>query len=184
MAEYIKKTDYQITLKDKLTAAAAVLFLVFTYFKFFHTDKTPQGYVNYSDEIVSFLRDSDDYKNAYASGKKLVIYNTENASKKWPYPQEVIDQINELAKNKQYSANYEFLILKKLRNTVLFDKEKGEATVKAHNELKKQCRRLCVINPKKQQLYFFYDPNATTAENLPKILETLEFWGIKIEPQK
>lgn len=179
---YINRLDYKLTVKDKLCIVIAICFAIFFYFKFFHADSTPQGYANISPELHEFLKTSDYYNKFYNSGKKIVLYHANEA--KFEYDKEFTDSLAFAAKNPELTANYEFVPFQILSNSVLFDLKTGEKIMKSTEELQKTCRAFCIINPEKQQLYFYFKPLAKEGKVLQSTLTNLQFWGIKIVPEK
>lgn len=179
---YINRLDYKLTIKDKLYIVLAICVAILLYFKFVHVDKTPQGYATISPELHEFLKTSDYYGKSYNSGKNIVLYRTNE--EKVQYSKEFENNLRLAAKNDELLKKYEFVSFQVLSNKVLFDVKTGEKVMKASAKLQKTCRKFCIINPAKQQLYFYFDPQAKEGEALTSILNSLEFWGIKIEPEK
>lgn len=179
---YINRLDYKLSIKDKLYIVLAIFVAILLYFKFVHVDKTPQGYAPISPELNEFLKTSDYYGKSYTSGKKIVLYQANET--KDPYNQEFMNELLLASKNPELLADYEFMTFQILSNKVVLDVKTGEKVMKASAELQKTCRKFCIINPAKQQLYFYFDPQAKEGKALSSILNNFEFWGIKIEPEK
>lgn len=179
MVEYIKKTDFKATTKDKIMASVAIVVAILIYFQFFHVDKTPEGYQVMSPELTAYLKSSEYYKETFNGNKKIVLFYPKGS--KIQYPVEFSDSIQAAKKNPEYNEKYVFLPFETIKNNALFDIKEGEKLVKYTAELKKDCRSFCIVNPTKGQLYFYYAPSKKEAENLTKILDRLQYWGLKMD---
>lgn len=182
MVKYIEKYDKQaltVGLKEKLAVIIGVVILVSSYFMFFHVDKTPYGYEDIPDNVDEYLKTSEYYSSHYKSGKMLVLYYSERDDD-YEYEKSFKDALDVAMQDKALEEIYDFYPFKRLRNNLLMD-DKGQKVVKGEKILRKSCRKFCIMNPKKKELYFYFEPAQRDSQYLMKNLANLEFWGIELK---
>ena len=147
---------------------------------FFYVDKTPYGYAEIPEEVITYLSGSGNYyASDYNSGKMMVLYMLQR-DRKYNYPKRFQDALDAVQKVSDLEEIYNFHELQPYRNNILFEGEKGEKILKGEKALRKVCRSFCVVNPKKKALYFYFQPKDRDAQYLQENLEKLEFWGAKL----
>lgn len=183
MVRYIDQYDKQnlsFGVKEKSAIGIGIVVLISIYFMFFHVDRTPYGYAEIPEKLDNYLKQSDHYKNAYNSGKMIIIKYNEN-NDEYKYNPRFKDALDIAERSQKVADLYEFVNFKRLNNNILFDGKEGEIILKGEKLLKKNCRKFCIMNPKKKALYFYFEPQTRDAQYLESNLEKLEFWGMKLD---
>ncbi len=180
---YVNKFDKQVStfgIREQLAVVFGIILAVVIYFMFFYVDKTPYGYAEIPDEVITYLSGSGNYyASDYNSGKMMVLYMLQR-DRKYNYPKRFQDALDAVQKVSDLEEIYNFHELQPYRNNILFEGEKGEKILKGEKALRKVCRSFCVVNPKKKALYFYFQPKDRDAQYLQENLEKLEFWGAKL----
>ncbi len=180
---YVNKFDKQVStfgIREQLAVVFGIILAVVIYFMFFYVDKTPYGYAEIPEDLVTYLSGAGNYyAEDYNSGKMLVLY-TLKRDKKYKYPKQFQDALDVVMETPELGELYNFHGLQPYRNNILFEGEKGEKILKGEKALRKVCRSFCVVNPKKKALYFYFQPKDRDAQYLQENLEKLEFWGAKL----
>lgn len=180
---YVNKFDKQVStfgIREQLAVVFGIILAVVIYFMFFYVDKTPYGYAEIPDEVITYLSGSGNYyASDYNSGKMMVLYMLQR-DRKYNYPKRFQDALDAVQKVSDLEEIYNFHELQPYRNNILFEGEKGEKILKGEKALRKVCRSFCVVNPKKKALYFYFQPKERDAQYLQENLEKLEFWGAKL----
>jgi len=187
MADEKKKTKYtqqydkkEMKIKDYIPVFAAVFVILAFYFIFFHKDKTPYGYADIPEKLDAYLKVSSQYSKSYNGDKMFVLYYAPN-DKDNKYSKMFREAVETAARNKKVDELFDFVPFYIVKNNLLFEGKKGEDIIKNEKELKKVCRSFCMVNPKKKQVYFYYEPKVRDIQYLESNLEKLEFWGIKLD---
>lgn len=173
-----EKKVIRFSVKEKLAIAAGVVFFILIYFMFFNVDKTPYGYASIPDNVFDYLKSSGSYSDALTSGK-LVVLHCNKTDKRCTYNSTFQSALERAAENDAYKDKYEFVNLYLLKNTMLADSE-GQEIIKQEKALRKVCRKFCVVNPSKKELYFYFEPKARDAMYLEDNLKALQNWGAKL----
>ncbi len=180
---YVNKFDKQVStfgIREQLAVVFGIILAVVIYFMFFYVDKTPYGYAEIPEEVITYLSGSGNYyASDYNSGKMMVLYMLQR-DRKYNYPKRFQDALDAVQKVSDLEEIYNFHELQPYRNNILFEGEKGEKILKGEKALRKVCRSFCVVNPKKKALYFYFQPKDRDAQYLQENLEKLEFWGAKL----
>lgn len=175
--ESFDKKVIKIGIKEKLSLVGGFILLIVLYFMFFYVDKTPYGYTDIPDAVNEYLQSNKNYSEAYKSGKQLVVYFG-RYDKDYKYNKEFEGALERAMANEDLVELYDFVTFYPIKNTMLVDAE-GQEILKNEKAFRKVCRKFCVINPKKKQLYFYFEPQVRDAQYLESNLEKLEFWGAK-----
>lgn len=179
--KYVDNFDKKVVklgVKEKASIAVGIFLVICFYFMFFHVDKTPYGYADIPEKLDKYLQSSKYYGNAYNGDKMLVLYYNPS-DKEYSYYKVFKDSLDSARRNKKISDLYEFVPFQIIKNNILFDGKEGEIILKGEKQLKKACRRFCIVNPKKKALYFYFEPKSRDVQYLESNLEKLEFWGVK-----
>ena len=182
--KYVNKyTISTFGIKQKAAVILGVLLIVLFYFMFFHVDKTPYGYDEISPKLDEYLKTAEPYAVEYNKADKLIVmyYHKRDKDKHNTYPNTFRNEIESAKEDPKFAEYMTFKTFRMLKNTILFDGEKGEAIVNGENELKKVCRDFCIINPKKKAVYFYFKPAIRDTQYLNGNLEKLQFWGAKLD---
>lgn len=181
--KYVDNFDKKVVrlgVKEKVSIVVAIFLIICFYFMFFRVDKTPYGYTEIPKKLDEYLSSSKHYSKAYTGDKMLVLYYNP-ADKEYSYYRVFSDSLASARRNKKISDLYEFVPFQIIKNNILFDGKAGEVILKGEKQLRKACRRFCIINPKKKSLYFYYEPKSRDVLYLESNLEKLEFWGVKLD---
>ncbi len=182
MVKYAQRYDKQaltVGIKEKIAIVVGVVILIFSYFNFIYEDKTPYGYAEVPKKLDSYLRESDYYSKEYKSGKMLVVYY-EDRDESYKYEKSFMDALTVVMQDEAMKELYEFRAFRRFRNNMMMDDD-GQKVLKGEKMLKKNCRKFCVINPKKKELYFYFEPSQRDTQYLKSNLEKLEFWGMNLD---
>ena len=120
---YVNKFDKQVStfgIREQLAVVFGIILAVVIYFMFFYVDKTPYGYAEIPDEVITYLSGSGNYyASDYNSGKMMVLYMLQR-DRKYNYPKRFQDALDAVQKVSDLEEIYNFHELQPYRNNILF----------------------------------------------------------------
>lgn len=119
--------------------------------------------------VTEYLSVSSKYSSFYKQGKKFVIYFT---GIDCPYGKTFQDRLELLAKTPSTQQEYAFIPTEISKTHYFRSRQEAEAEIEFNN----LCHEFCLINPRKQELFYINGIGEKEAELLTDIFKTLQSW--------
>lgn len=116
------------------------------------------GVTNLTSSNADYLKNSKEYGTAFKRGKTIVIYPY--PGDRSPFSPMFSKAFDEIMINPKYTSSYEFITFPETANNQFF----------------KNCHSFCIVNSKKQELFYIVRTSNAAAQQLSLIFDGLKDW--------